>query len=188
MSRHVDRAPLQEQSAEQIIKARRRRLNDLATLRHLLFKIIQIGALIALIFRYLLGIVIMPNEDMAPKIGATDLVIYYRWDRTINDRDVVVLERDGRTVISRVVARGGDEVDITADGLVINGANQAEIGIFYETGHYPDGVRLPIRLREDELFVLGDNRTVAFDSRRFGTVKRSAIKGKVFTLLRRDGF
>lgn len=176
------------QTAERIIAARRQRLSDIAAIRRLGMKLVSFGVLIMLIFSFALGIAVMPNDDMAPRISATDLVIYYRWDKQVNDRDVVVIEKDGRTVIARVVARGGDEVNITADGLVINGASQGEIGIFYETGLYPDGVSFPIRLKEDEIFVLGDNRQVARDSRIFGAVKRSEIRGKVFTLLRRDGF
>jgi len=37
-----------------------------------------------------------------------------------------------------------------------------------------------IKLKEDEYFVCGDNRTNSSDSRDFGPIKKSAIKGKAW--------
>ncbi len=41
----------------------------------------------------------------------------------------------------------------------------------------------PVRLAEDELFVMGDNRQVSSDSRSFGPIKESYILGKVIVRL-----
>jgi len=38
---------------------------------------------------------------------------------------------------------------------------------------------MKIELKEDEYFVLGDNRLISKDSRSFGTVKKENIKGQV---------
>ena len=45
----------------------------------------------------------------------------------------------------------------------------------------------PYAVPEDSVFILGDCRTQAEDSRDFGPVQCSAVKAKVITLIRRRG-
>ena len=45
-----------------------------------------------------------------------------------------------------------------------------------------------MKLKENEVFVLGDMRKGAKDSRYFGPVEKEEIKGKVFALYRRSKF
>ena len=92
----------------------------------------------------------------------------------------------------RLVASGGDEVDISKEGqLIVNGSYQAETNIFYPTGEYDETaeeIKFPLKLKENEVFALGDMRRGAKDSRYFGPVDRDEIKGKVFALYRRSKF
>ena len=85
------------------------------------------------------------------------------------------------------MAKAGDTVDITADGLKVNGYLQQETGIYTETLPYTEGIDFPLTLGKDEYFVLGDARTNTRDSRIYGAVKKGEIKGSVMTLLRRRG-
>lgn len=48
------------------------------------------------------------------------------------------------------------------------------------------GIVYPVTLAEDEVFVLCDYREGAKDSRYFGPVSKSEIKGKVITIVRRS--
>ncbi|NMA34409.1 MAG: signal peptidase I [Clostridiaceae bacterium] len=79
-------------------------------------------------------------------------------------------------MVKRIVGIPGDEVDIHDGKVFVNGRELEE--------EYVKGVTfqreqpLPIKLKESEYFVLGDNREVSKDSRTFGTVKRSQIEGK----------
>lgn len=57
-------------------------------------------------------------------------------------------------------------------------------GILYPT--YPKSLlSYPYAVPEDSVFILGDCRTQAEDSRDFGPVQCSAVKAKVITLIRR---
>ena len=124
---------------------------------------------------------------MSPAFKEGDLAIYYRLQKNFQASDAVVIEKDGEFQIRRIVAKAGDEVDITEDGLKINGYLQQENEIYSETLPYVEGIGFPITLGQDEYFVLGDNRTNAKDSRVYGVVKKEEIKGIVMTLLRRRG-
>ena len=89
--------------------------------------------------------------------------------------------------VSRVVAVAGDTVEITENGnLVINGSTMIESNIFYSTYPYMGYTEYPLTLGEGECFVLADSRQGGADSRFFGPVNVSEIKGTVITILRRN--
>ena len=125
---------------------------------------------------------------MFPRISAGDLILYYRLERNYNSQDVILYEKDGTRRVGRVIAHGGDTVEITNDGeLRINGSVVMENNVFYDTLPYTEGnVTYPLTLAEDEVFVLGDYREGARDSRYYGTISSDEIKGKVITILRRS--
>lgn len=129
----------------------------------------------------------MQNNDMSPRISAGDILLYYRLEDTLRTNDVVVFEKDGKEYTGRIVGKGEESVEITEDSRVrINGSVFVETDIFYSTPRYDDSVIYPLELAEDEYFILCDYREGARDSRYFGAVKRSEIKGKVITILRRS--
>lgn len=141
------------------------------------------------LFSFLFGFFPMKDNSMSPKLSSGDLLLYYRLDDDYKTQDLVVYEKDGKVRCARVVAKAGDSVDIPEDGgLVINGSQMIETDIFYTTMRRADGViSYPLTLSVNQVFVLGDYRDGAEDSRTFGPVNKAEIKGKVITVLRRSG-
>ena len=154
----------------------------------LILKIVIFLTLLAAMLLFVFGICRCGDNMMAPAFKDGDLAIYYRLQKEYQPSDTVVIEKDGETQIRRIVAKSGDSVEITGEGLKINGYIQQEAGIYTETLPYTEGISFPIVLGEDEYFVLGDNRSGAKDSRIYGAVKKTEIKGAVITLLRHRGF
>lgn len=76
-------------------------------------------------------------------------------------------------------------MDITADGLMINGALQQEPEIYQQTQPYVNGVTFPLTVGEEQVFVLGDARENVIDSRIYGAVNVKDTLGKIITILRR---
>lgn len=175
-------------SPEEIIRKRRRRLADRAEIRSFFTRLTALIVILALAFTLVLGITPVRNDDMLPKLSAGDLVLYYRLEQEFISGDVVVYEADGQEYIGRIVGRGGDEVEITdAAELKVNGSIMAETEIYYSTPRYDTAVEYPITLGTDEYFLLSDYRPGGKDSRYFGAVKRSEIKGVLIAALRREG-
>lgn len=154
----------------------------------LLLKIAVFVILLLIMFFFIFGIYRCEDNMMAPAFKDGDLAIFYRLQNEYQTSDRIVLEKNGETQIRRIVAVGGDSVEITADGLKVNGYLQQESGIYTETLPYTEGISFPLTLGPDEYFVLGDNRTNAKDSRIYGTVNKEDIKGTVIALLRHRGF
>lgn len=157
----------------------------------LLFLLLKIGIL-AILAVVLFGIVFgahrCSDNAMLPAVRNGDLVFYYRLQKEYRNSDVVVLKKGEETQVRRIIAKAGDEVDITGEGLKINGYLQQEKDIYSEILPYVEGITFPVTLEEGEYFVLGDDRSNAKDSRIYGVVKQGEIKGVVMTLLRRRGF
>lgn len=156
----------------------------------LIFLLIKIGILAVLLtvtFLFVFGICRCSGDDMSPAFRDGDLAVYYRLQKEYHPRDAVVINKNGKNRICRVAAVPGDQVDITEEGLEINGYLQQENEIFRETYPFEGGISFPVTLKKGEYFVLGDNRTKAEDSRIFGPVSKTEIKGGIMTLIRRRG-
>lgn len=156
-------------------------------LKELLFLLIKIAVIMIafiLMFTILFGIYRNSDPSMVPAVKDGDLVMFYRLDKNYVAQDTLVLEFGGEKQVRRVVAAAGDTVDITEEGLLINGALQQEKDIYSATKRYEDGVEFPLIVGEGEVFVLGDSRDNAADSRIYGTAKIKDTLGKVMIILR----
>lgn len=139
-----------------------------------------------IMYGWVFGLMHAPNNDMYPRIDADDLILYYRLDKDMKAQDIAVLKKNDTVYVGRVVAVGGDTVDITDDGrLMINGHSVYEANIFYGTPRFEGFVEYPVTLEPDTYFVLADQRQSGEDSRYYGTVKKSEILGTVITIMRR---
>jgi len=148
-------------------------------------KIGIIAGLGVLLFTLVYGFHYTADPGMQPSIRNGDLTLFYRWDKNYRAGDLVLLSYKGDTQIRRVVAVAGDSVNITEEGLIINGSLQIEPGIYQETHRFTQGVNFPLVVPEGSVFVLGDAREQATDSRIYGPVSISETQGTVITVLKR---
>ena len=84
---------------------------------------------------------------------------------------------DTRTrLVKRVIGVSGDEIDIKDGYVYLNGDMLDET---YVTGStYIRNRDFPIKVEENTLFVLGDNREKSRDSREFGLININQVEGK----------
>ena len=86
---------------------------------------------------------------MAPRISAGDLVLYYRLDKQPLAGDIIICNKNGKQYVDRVIAKGGDSVEITEEGTVkVNGSIVLEQNIFYETPQYESEVKYRCNCRK----------------------------------------
>ena len=157
-------------------------------LRNFLVRLFLLVTVIGILFGVVFGLTPMANADMQPAVCAGDLMLYYRLGKNLNSDDVVVFQKEGIQYTGRIVAVPGDVVEITDESeLMVNKNTVMEDNIFYTTPAYDSEVEYPLALKEDQYFILCDNREGAKDSRSFGVVDTSEIKGKVITIVRRSG-
>ena len=154
-------------------------------LLNLFIKIAVIGMISILILTFVYGFQRNTDPDMAPMVKDGDLVAFYRLDKNYAIGNLILVDFQGEQQVRRVVARAGDTVDITEYGLVVNNAIQQEPEIYQPTSQYVEGITFPVTVGEGQVFVLGDARENATDSRIYGAVNTKDTKGKVITVIRR---
>lgn len=90
--------------------------------------------------------------------------------------DNKVVDEKNNRLVKRVIGVAGDEVDIKDGYVYLNGEKLEEP---YAKGETLNGeFKLPVKIGENELFVLGDNRMVSKDSRKFGLINCKQVEGK----------
>ena len=179
MAKHVSRP---ENGNEEKKKQLRSLLRGLAAL---LLKIGVFAVGMILLLGYVFGLTRAAGTGMQPAFRDGDLVLFFRMTDDFAANEVVVVQYQGEKLLERVVAAAGDTVDITGDGLVINGAVVREPDARGETTQFEEGITFPLTVPEGKIFVLGDNREHTTDSRIFGCVDTEDVYGRVIGLFRR---
>ena len=139
------------------------------------------------VFTFIFGAAYAPSDDMFPAVRAGDLVLYFRPGQLLRN-DVVLYEVPGGAChIGRIAGAEGDVAGASEGGLLTLNGNILPVmkrsGICERT---LTGARdISGEIGEGEYLILGDSRETAEDSRVFGLISRRAVKGKVFTIIRR---
>lgn len=121
------------------------------------------------------------GESMAPILRDEDRLLITRGYDDPRRGDIIAfdaLTAEGEQVslIKRVVAVGGDEIEVFGDIVYVNGelsevAGRAIIGT--ESPHVA-----PATVPDGSVFVMGDNRPISLDSRFIGTVPLEQVTGR----------
>lgn len=128
--------------------------------------------------RYFIRFPSVNGTSMQPTYHTGDtLVVFYTKDVHVNDIAVSWSEPLGEYIVKRVIGVPGDSIVIRDGALYRNGARIYESYI-NDQDWYSDN-EVSLTLKDNEFFMLGDNRNDSIDSRKFGTVPRSDIFGRV---------
>ena len=114
------------------------------------------------------------GTSMAPTFNNGDTCVSYRASE-YNRSDVIITTKE-RHLIKRIVGIPGDTIRIADGSLYVNGKME---DVSYLVFSLTTG-KTELKLGPDQYYILGDNRPVSQDSRRFGPVKGKEILGKVF--------
>ncbi len=154
-----------------------------------LIKIIIIAAAIILPIRlFVVQPFYVKGLSMYPTFDGNDYLIVdevtYRFSKPTRG-DVIVFMHDPvehKYFIKRVIGLPGETVEVANDMVKIFNTAHPDGFALDEKEYGPmHGPSMLVRttLKDDEYFVLGDNRPVSYDSRRFGPIHQSEIAGRV---------
>lgn len=126
----------------------------------------------------------IPSGNMMPTLTTGDYILVRMVPFQPKRGDVVVFEPpdtyhgNNEQLVDRIVAVGGDEIEIKQGALWLNGARQDEPYIL-EPAHDDFG---KFCVPDGQLFMMGDNRNDSFDSRYWRAVPLDHLKGRVMSI------
>lgn len=171
---------IEAETEEQKKKRQHKMVFEIVTYLLILFLCIKI------IPEYIVQHTIVDGPSMEDTLQDRDHLIVekisYRLDK-LNRFDIIAFYPYGKEIedyyIKRIIALPGETIQIKGSDIYING-EVLEENYGKDPITYAGIAAEPITLGEDEFFVLGDNRTVSFDSRsaEVGIVKKEQIGGR----------
>lgn len=119
--------------------------------------------------------VIVSGESMVPKFDGGEVVLLNKLAKNSSYErfDIVVLKHDNDRIIKRVIGLPGETIACENGVIYIN---DRKIDEDFEHGKTNDFKK--VTLKDDEYFVLGDNRPNSLDSEELGPFKKDKILGK----------
>src|SRR6478736_6323632 len=147
-----------------------------------LVRIVVLVVAAIVIFKFILLPVRVDGPSMLPtyKPGAVNFVNRLAYWRGEPKRgDIVAVRYSGHSIMlmKRVVALPGETIEFVAGRLLVNGQPLEEPYVKYDCDwnarpqHY--------QLRDDEYYVVGDNRSMPFELHDKGAARRERIMGRV---------
>lgn len=174
------------QTTADIITKRTNRVLERQGYASLLLRILFLALAAWLLLTQVFLITQANGNDMFPALKDGDLIIAFRLQREYAKSDVVMYTVNGKTHVGRIAAQASDVVNMDDTGsLTVNGTTQSG-EILYPT-YAKGGLTYPYTVPDGCVFILGDQRTQAQDSRDFGSIPMENVLGKVITILRRRG-
>lgn len=111
---------------------------------------------------------------MAPVLKEGEIVVSWKWARNPEIGEIVLFKHGDLVYSKRVVALEGDEVEARNGILIINGKKAPEK--YLKKKEQLEDFE-PVKVPENSVFVLGDDREESVDSREMGPISLSDVRG-----------
>ena len=141
---------------------------------------IVIAIAVFLLLKFVVGLSWVSGNSMYPTLKNNQPVFYNRLAKNYERGDIVSIRMpSGEYMVKRIVAVAGDTVDLRDGTVYIN--DVAESGDWVTQASEPQSVTVsyPLTISEGHVFVLGDNREVSIDSRTYGQMAMTQIRGRL---------
>ncbi len=177
-----------------------RKKEKLQKLPHSIFDAVELIAItlavLLLVTSFLFRLSVVSGSSMSHTLENGDRLLISDLLYTPKNGDIVVLQmpdeiterysqlEEGEAVIKRVIAVGGQTVEIKDSVVYVDGQALSEPYVFFDDVHVDTKANMqPITVSDGCVFVMGDHRNNSFDSRYFGEVDADIILGKVLLRL-----
>lgn len=139
---------------------------------------VVILVVVVIIRTYIATPVMVSGPSMNPTLKGKEIMILNKIDNNYKRYDIVVLHTEHGEIIKRVIALPGETIQCKDNKIYVNSRKIEED---YGMGTTSDIAK--VELKDDEYFVLGDNRENSMDSRYYGPINKKNIKGKTSLII-----
>ena len=165
---------------EEALHAKRRAGSYSRALRSTLYSLLVVAAAAILVATLVMPILHVSGSSMTPVISDGDIVAVLRGSG-FERGDVIAFYYNNKVLVKRVVAFGGEVVDIDSRGNIYVNNELLDEPYLTERDMGNCDIRLPYQVPDGKYFVLGDHRSTSQDSRSviIGPVAQEQILGRL---------
>jgi signal peptidase I len=148
---------------------------------------IVLGGILSLFIRgFIYKPILIESRAMEPTLKYGSSYMLQKWKKNYLIGDIVLCERDTGVIVSRIVGKPGDLIEIREKTLIRNGDPIPKN--LYPAQWIDERPPLPLeltsrdqmpemRVPDNHFFLLGDNRDYSSDSRNLGSMPRECLLG-----------
>ena len=176
----ADRPRIDARALEREVDRNRRARQRKGAVKGLVVSLLGAVAAAVVLTIYFFPALTLHGQSMEPALTAGNMVLLSK-TAECGRGDLIAFSYDNEISVKRIVAVGGDTVDMDGDGRVtVNGQLLDEPYVKSRALGQCDE-EFPLTVPDGKYFVLGDNRPVSVDSRTksVGTVAGSQVVGRV---------
>lgn len=134
---------------------------------------------VILVRAYIVTPVTVDGPSMETTLYTKDIMLLYKFNKNhIKRYDIIVFDRGPSKLVKRLIALPGETIKCEDGIIYINGEEKSNEYGYGKTRDFDE-----VTLKENEYFVMGDNREDSMDSRAFGPIKAKQIKGNTNFIL-----
>lgn len=141
---------------------------------------VLLAVLLVNVFTHILQIVNYNGNGMEPSLKGGQTLVILKTQK-VEEGDIIAFYYNNQVLVRRVICEGGKQLEIDSDGTVTVNGSVLEESYVQDATLGQSNVSFPYHVRTGTVFVMGDNRAEAMDSRleEIGTIPTDRIIGKV---------
>ena len=171
---------LDGETKQKIRRSRIRRKVAVSTISQGTLGLIIAAVILLNLFTHVLQVVRYNGRGMEPNLHSGQMLMI-RKTQEVESGDMIAFYYNNQILVRRVICTGGQQISIDQEGIVSVNSEPLEEAYLTEHSLGQCNISFPYMVRKDCVFVMGDNRVVAMDSRleEIGPVSMERIIGKV---------
>lgn len=135
-------------------------------------------AVLLCVSNFICGFVRVDGQSMEDSYLDKDFVFVWKLDYKCSRGDAVLLQKGNNSnIIKRIIAVGGDMVWMENNQLYINNQEYDEPYVDKSKNWCKEKVEFVVP--QGKIYVMGDNRNASTDSRKYGFLDVSEVRGKI---------
>lgn len=140
---------------------------------------VLLASLLLNVSTYLFPVVRHYGSSMKPTLSEDQIMILHKTD-SVERGDIIAFYYNNNVMVRRVIACGGDTIDIDIFGKVKVNGEAVEEDYVETPALGQTNLQYPFTVPANSYFVMGDNREISMDSRltQIGTVPKDRVVGK----------